>query len=153
MHCFQAFSRGFKAVKAGIDLSIAQHKAVFKEAVHILMHRLIRVGRRVRYSVIRQSSAGDIGWFSSVSSVAKLAYYLLSASKVLGVLLMLRMARTAICPYSLQCISRSRRRFWRSASLSQIKRSAVPPSTAALPFISANSDCCSAKQPPARSQG
>lgn len=153
MRCFHAFSRGFNAIKSGIDLSIAQHKAVFKEAVHILTHRLIRVGKRIRYSIIRQSNASDLGWFSSGSSVAKLAYYLLSASKVFDCFIdTRRAARTVICPYSLLYISRSHRRFWRLPSLAQIKHSTVPISTTIVPFIPASLGCFFAKRPPSRSQ-
>ena len=63
----------------GVKLSILQQSIVFKHYFSILSQKLIRVGRRIRFAIVRK--VDEHHWLSNPATVSKIACYLASASR------------------------------------------------------------------------
>lgn len=73
-------SSGYTKLKHGISLSITQHPIIHNECMNILSHRLIRIGKSIRYVLIRNYT--ENAWFSNITTLRRIGLYLLHATKV-----------------------------------------------------------------------
>lgn len=65
----------------GVKLSILQQPIIFKHYFNILSQKLIRVGRRIRFAIVRK--VDEHHWLSNPMIVSKITCYLASASRVI----------------------------------------------------------------------